>query len=842
MADVTSGPQVTVVVGVDGAGRTHRLREIAAAATLPVRHVRPPVPSTQALAGTLADAAGRECLLLVDDTHRLDADQLRLLTTAARDGIAMVIARRPTIGSAELAALDEAVAAHGSVEQLAPLGAGAVAALVAVTTGRTVDAATAAAVRTSSGGLPALVTLAPSGASSPALIARVQRKLAVLGPAVTTLARLLALRLDLADGVLAAGSGLDQERLAAALHTLRDEGLLVPGSEEMIPAVAGAILAELPAAERRRLHELIARALLARGSLGGHDLLAAAAQLRAARAYVPSAAAVFRAAGDRLRFTAPAAAMGWYDDALEAGADPGGVAAGRAEAAALLGLPVDAAAAPGPGHALPGLPVDGAAAPDPGHAQRLALVAGAVEAHHGRSDRCGQALLHAAAPGPVLAVPALLATGRLGDARLAADRSGDARAAAASGAGDDPGGRPGPDPAPLGLRRLAEATLAAVADPVAAVALFIEAAELAERTPPAVVLPDTPHALGALVASTAGDVASAEHLLGQALARGVGGPGAANRHRLLLGWVRMRAGRYDSAVSELGRLAGAALPGRERLLLAALSAGVARRSGDITRLRGAWTSVEPVLARRAVDLFTVEAVEELVVAATRLRRSVRVTPVLDLLDEIVTGLGHPPAWSVSVGWIRLQVGIATEDARAVADAAEALTRPAGAALGMRQRAQVAAARQWARVFAGTVSEEDLVADAEALAAAELPWEGSRLVGQGAIRTTDPAAARRLLEKARDLSSADVTEARGAGPRRGGSPSSVLSEREAEVARMMLAGSTYREIGSRLFISPKTVEHHVARIRARLGATTRAELVAALREVLGEAGPAPLSPG
>jgi DNA-binding CsgD family transcriptional regulator len=117
----------------------------------------------------------------------------------------------------------------------------------------------------------------------------------------------------------------------------------------------------------------------------------------------------------------------------------------------------------------------------------------------------------------------------------------------------------------------------------------------------------------------------------------------------------------------------------------------------------------------------------------------------------------------------------------------------------------------------------------ALADAELPWEGSRLVGQAAIRTTDPGAARRLLERARDLSSAEVAPAEG----RTESQYGGLSEREVEVARMVLDGGTYREIGARLFISPKTVEHHVARIRTKLGATSRAEFVAALREVLGD---------
>jgi DNA-binding CsgD family transcriptional regulator len=61
----------------------------------------------------------------------------------------------------------------------------------------------------------------------------------------------------------------------------------------------------------------------------------------------------------------------------------------------------------------------------------------------------------------------------------------------------------------------------------------------------------------------------------------------------------------------------------------------------------------------------------------------------------------------------------------------------------------------------------------------------------------------------------------------------LSERERQVARLVLDGLTYREVGDRLFISAKTVEHHIARIRARLGSTSRRELLAQLRDVLGD---------
>ena len=48
---------------------------------------------------------------------------------------------------------------------------------------------------------------------------------------------------------------------------------------------------------------------------------------------------------------------------------------------------------------------------------------------------------------------------------------------------------------------------------------------------------------------------------------------------------------------------------------------------------------------------------------------------------------------------------------------------------------------------------------------------------------------------------------------------------------MLDGRTHREIGAELYISAKTVEHHVANVRQKLGATTRAELLAAIREEL-----------
>jgi DNA-binding CsgD family transcriptional regulator len=64
------------------------------------------------------------------------------------------------------------------------------------------------------------------------------------------------------------------------------------------------------------------------------------------------------------------------------------------------------------------------------------------------------------------------------------------------------------------------------------------------------------------------------------------------------------------------------------------------------------------------------------------------------------------------------------------------------------------------------------------------------------------------------------------------PSGPLSEREREVAALLVDGKTYKEIGEQLFISAKTVEHHVARMRQRLGSTSRGELFAHLRQIVG----------
>lgn len=48
----------------------------------------------------------------------------------------------------------------------------------------------------------------------------------------------------------------------------------------------------------------------------------------------------------------------------------------------------------------------------------------------------------------------------------------------------------------------------------------------------------------------------------------------------------------------------------------------------------------------------------------------------------------------------------------------------------------------------------------------------------------------------------------------------LTAREADVLRLLALGSTTRQVADRLEISPKTADHHVQHIYAKIGVSTR----------------------
>ena len=133
----------------------------------------------------------------------------------------------------------------------------------------------------------------------------------------------------------------------------------------------------------------------------------------------------------------------------------------------------------------------------------------------------------------------------------------------------------------------------------------------------------------------------------------------------------------------------------------------------------------------------------------------------------------------------------------------------GAAAPGRPAAARSRARRWPRPGGATTAS-----------ASSTRAEGE-LSALGAARYRDEAARelRRLGER--------VT----ARQRRGGGEGlDALAGREREIADLVAAGRTNREIGGELFLSEKTVEGHLTRIFAKLGVTSRAEVA----EVVGRA--------
>ncbi len=63
----------------------------------------------------------------------------------------------------------------------------------------------------------------------------------------------------------------------------------------------------------------------------------------------------------------------------------------------------------------------------------------------------------------------------------------------------------------------------------------------------------------------------------------------------------------------------------------------------------------------------------------------------------------------------------------------------------------------------------------------------------------------------------------------------ISDRELEIIRLLAMGLDNREIGKRLFISPKTVKNHITSIYAKTGVRNRVQLVNLLRSPRGDSG-------
>ena len=187
------------------------------------------------------------------------------------------------------------------------------------------------------------------------------------------------------------------------------------------------------------------------------------------------------------------------------------------------------------------------------------------------------------------------------------------------------------------------------------------------------------------------------------------------------------------------------------------------------------------------------------------------------------------------------------DLGAAERAALRLDLVAGAQRGPYLKAAAALARGRLCVASGQGDARACLHEAlEGFSRAELPMElaRSRLEMARALSGRAPevavAEARAALEDFERLEAARHADAAGALLRSLGAPVrtgpkgvGALTRREAEVLELVGAGLSNPEIAQRLYITRKTVEHHVGNLLAKLGLRNRAEAAAwATRRKLG----------
>jgi DNA-binding CsgD family transcriptional regulator len=223
-----------------------------------------------------------------------------------------------------------------------------------------------------------------------------------------------------------------------------------------------------------------------------------------------------------------------------------------------------------------------------------------------------------------------------------------------------------------------------------------------------------------------------------------------------------------------------------------------------------------------------------------MRRVDQMRHALEQAFSLLEALNNPTLWSVPLRWAGVHAGILANSPEAVAPHGQALS---GAVDSVMARTLAGAGRTWLRVLADHIDADEVTTAARALAHVGLTSDATRLAGQAALQTPDGRVSGAMLQLARDLklstgafeTLSETTDMEpvsgGAAAPRQPSAGSPLSDREREVAELLLLGMPYRDIGSQLFISAKTVEHHVARIRRRLGAGSRSEMLSMLRATL-----------
>lgn len=795
LGNAATTPVKALIGGGIGTGKTI----VLAAARESLRNTGLTILTRPPRADDPVDAA-----VVVDDAHLLtDAELLRLAECATEPGTTLVVATELHEQNAALRAVTTAIERDRPRVLLGPLPV-------------------AENLRASTAGLPFLIRAASGDAQPPteaakfALLERLRR----LDERLLDTLLIMSLNQELGGADIAAALSISAADARQLTDSARASGLVDPAHPPLFVQSVHDVVAQIVGnAHHREIETCLLRTQLDSSAVSPDLALRLAEHgLRDDRL-----AAVLAEHAMQTRGTAAHTAR-LYQAAVDAGAN--GLTSRMADALARAGECAVAAKA-----------ADGLlASADSDERAAAVRIAASVATHDGNADQAAE-LFGWLGPHPDAVVGSaaaitLATTGNLAMARTAVHTK-------------DAGP---PTMAARASRNLAEGLLMTMdkSYPVAMAKLgqAISTDELAGE-----IMPDSAAAVVTLAAIHGGDPGRARSVIGRAVRAG-SDVFYERRHQLLSGWIKMQEGQLSSTAAELPTVRTDPGPHRrDALWSAALQTAIARRNGDAGALHQHWHAAMEVLAEYSLDLFALLPLGELWVAAARMRQVARLQHTLDQAFALLDSLGNPPLWSASLHWAGVHAGILSNSPDSVAPHGQALS--AAAAHSTFAQALSVAGRTWLRVLADHVAADEVTTAARSLAHVGLTSDATRLAGQAALQTSDPRVSGAMLQLARDLkltagpgdtpndlavepgnAAPSITTLSSARQPPTGSP---LSDREREVAQLLLLGMPYRDIGAQLFISPKTVEHHVARIRRRLGAGSRSEMLSMLRALLAPQG-------
>ncbi|MFK0247146.1 LuxR C-terminal-related transcriptional regulator [Amycolatopsis azurea] len=781
LAGIDSDPEAAVRVvlsGPSGHGKTTALSAVA-------EHYR--AAGVTVLCRDRLDSPGASSAILIDDADTLSAAEQDVLVGLAAGARRLVLTHTPGAPGSLAAALITPATRHirlpsWSAEDVSRFA------------GRGLAPEKAVAIQKAAAGIPRLVARCLRAPSADEVIDELRGELDQLGESGLTYLTVAGIGGGRDIELLATGLGETRDDVPAVVDRVRGSGLLA-ADDTVPPVVARAVRAHVGVDRVLTVLVRILEVLLA----AGEPVLPVARELRRLGAGGAIVRAGLEAAAAEVVLDDPAAAADFYAAAARGGSSRTRLAPAWARAAVLSGQ-LDTALRLGD-------ELLGSAESEARH--RGALVAGTVMARRGYLARGAELLRWSGEPGALLLAD--LAGIALGDV-AAFDRP-------ASGA-------PVPAYGHVAGRLLDGIRESVTGRAGTALATLLAATDAAEVTGTGHLLPDSPAALTATVALHAAEFDLAQGVLVRAAAGG--------RHTLLLGWTAMLRGDLGAAGAHCRTVAeqDGPLSPRDELFLRALELGLARRVDTPDAARVHWVGAYEAMMRQPVDLFSLLPLGELLIAAARAGEGFRVEARREQAISLLDRHGRPALWSAWLTWSVFHAAVVGGDLPAARKALDELAGISGA--GRFVPALAAAGAQWLAILDGVIDVDLVLAGAGLLHRAGLSWDAARLTGQAAIRATDRTAMTTLLRAGKRFSSTSGVTADRTVP---AAEPPTLTPRESDIGRLVIDGHTYREIGEILHISGKTVEHHMARIRAKLGVNDRRTIAALLSGMLvsGEDG-------